>query len=118
MSADLRELPMEYVHTSLVETVEFVAGSYELEREDRLLYKGREVLYLVGSTSQVCGCCGNSCDGLRFITVPGFVKAWKDRTNDAGFSVSDIETITDEKTRDDISAILQREHLVSSVGFW
>ena len=75
---------MEYTHAPMDEAVEFIAGSYEIESENKLKYKDREVLYLVGVTSQVCSCCSQICSGTRFITVPGFITAWKSRTNEAG----------------------------------
>jgi len=108
---------MEYTHTPLDEPVEFVAGSYQIESEHKLLYEDREILYLMGSTSELCGCCG-SCDSLRFITVPGFIVAWKSRGNDAGFPVTDIEFVADEKNRIKIKKILQQEHHVLNVQFW
>ena len=109
---------MEYTHRPPEETVEFIAGSYEIESENELLYGDREVLYLVGNTSQVCHCGCNMLSGMRFITVPGFIKAWKSRTGDAGFPVTDVELIKDEKVREEIAKKLQQEHLVSNVGFW
>ena len=110
-------MSMEYTHTPLDETVEFVAGSYQIESEHKLLYEGREILYLMGSTSELCGCCG-SCDSIRFITVPGFIMAWKSRSNDAGLPVTDIEPVTDEKSRIDIKKTLEREHDVLNIQFW
>ena len=110
-------MSMEYTHTPLDEIVEFVAGSYQIESEHKLLYEGREVLYLTGSTSELCGCCG-SCDSLRFITIPGFIVGWKSQTNDAGFPVTEIEPVADEKDRLAIKKILEREHDVLYIQFW
>ena len=108
----------EYTHTGLDDSVEFIAGSYEIESENRMTYGDREILYLIGNTSQVCGCCGNSCDGLSFITVPGYIVSWKSRENEAGAPVTEVELITDDRTREEITKILQGKHYVTSVGFW
>ena len=108
---------MEYVHTPLDEAVEFVAGSYAIESENMLPYGDREILYLTGSTSQICGCCGNSCDGMRFITVAGFIRAWQSRRNEQGLFVSDIEPVADENARLEVRRTLEQEHGVSSVQF-
>jgi hypothetical protein len=99
------------------ETVQFVAGSYNIDSENKLLFEGREVLYLLGSTSELCGCCASS-DSLRFITVPGFITGWKSHTNEAGIPVSDVETIAEEATRLKIKKQLEAEHDISNISFW
>ena len=55
---------------------------------------------------------------MRFVTVPGFITAWQSRKNEAGCLVSEVEPITDEKTRHDIKKQLEGEYYVSNVGFW
>jgi hypothetical protein len=111
---------VEYTHSLLDETVEFLSGSYEVESENRLPFGDREVLYLVGNARQVCGCCGTvgTCGTVRFITVPGFIKGWKTRRNESGVPVSEIELINDEETRVEITRLLQQQHGVTNVGFW
>lgn len=110
---------MEYTHVPLDETVEFLSGSYEVESENRIAYGDKEVLYLVGSARQVCGCAGTPGTGnVRFITVPGFVTAWKTRRDGRGFPVSEIELVSDERVRADINRRLQQQHGISNIGFW
>jgi hypothetical protein len=118
ITTGFEEALMEYIHAPLDETVEFIAGSYEIESENKLQYGDEEVLYIVGNTSQVCSCCSQICGGMRFITVPGFITAWKSRTSEAGFPVTDIELVADETAREEITGMLQQEYLVSSIGFW
>ena len=111
---------MEYTHSLLDETVEFLSGSYEVESENRLPFGDREILYLVGNARQVCGCCGTvgTCGTVRFITVPGFIKGWKTRRNEWGVPISDIELVNDEDARAEITKRLQHLTQVSNIGFW
>ena len=111
---------MEYTHSLLDETVEFLSGSYEVESENRLPFGDKEVLYLVGNARQVCGCCGTvgTCGTVRFITVPGFIRAWKSRSNEAVVPVSEIDLVNDEDQRAEITRTLQELTQISNIGFW
>ena len=111
------EVRMEYTHTPLDEKVQFVSGAYQIDSEHKLQYGDREILYLLGSTDQICGCCG-SCAPIRFISVPGFIRGWKSKKNEAGLPVTEIDVVGDDETRTKIRKILQQEHDVSSVEFW
>ena len=109
---------MDYTHSPLNEEVEFVCGSYHIEEENRLVYEGKHVLYIIGQTSPISSCCGGHCSGLRFITVPGFIEAWQIKTNYLDFPVSEVEPVVEEKEKDEIRGILQREHNLSNINFW
>ena len=107
---------MEYTH-SVKELVKFVAGAYAIESEHLLSYKDREVLYLIGATDELCNCCGD-CGVIRFINIPGFVKAWKSKTNEAGVPVSEIDPITDPEIRREIKKILYEDYCLDNIDFW
>ena len=108
---------MEYTHPCIGDTVEFLAGSYEIESENRLERDDGEVLYLVGNTSQLCGCCG-SCGGMAFITVPGFIKAWKTYNNERGLPVSEIEVVKDPEIKREIREMLEASYGKINIEFW
>ena len=111
---------MEYTHAPLGETVEFLSGTYDIESENKLSLGDMEVLYLIGKGGQICGCAGTPGTGvgLPFVTVPGFIREWKSRTNEAGLPVTDIDPVDDEGERAEITRILKEKCLISNIGFW
>jgi hypothetical protein len=103
------EVPMEqYIHPELNKRVEFFAGSYLFLEEGRLSHQGKEVLYLVGMASVESSCCG--ARGCAFIKVPGYVLSWKQRKDEHGQALSDIERIEDQKSQREICNILEEKH--------
>lgn len=108
---------MEYTHSPLGEEVEAIGGSYIIDTEDSLSYGDRQVLYIVGGTGFMRTCC-SSAQGLRFATVPGFVKAWQHKKNKDNLPVSDVEPIRDEKAKQEIRQILKQQHCVTNIEFW
>lgn len=107
---------MEYTHLPLNEEVFFLAGSYWIEREERLPYKGEEVLYLIGRTSTITACCG-SCPPFNFIKVVGKIKKWRFKEDERGYPVSQIEPITDKSEQEEIREAL-RVHNIIRIEFW
>ena len=107
---------MEYTH-SVGELVQFVSGAYAIDFERKLTYADREVLYLLGSTESLCNCCGD-CGVIRFISIPGFIKAWQCKTNEAGLPVTEVEPINDPTIRREIKRILEAEHDLNNIEFW
>jgi hypothetical protein len=107
---------MEYLHLLDEDAAEVRGGggSYSGE-EKRIQYKGREVLLVVGGTSAVTACCGVG-RGTAFITVPGFVKAWRYRTDEAGLPVSRVESVAEEE-RADLKSALEQEYGIGNIRF-
>ena len=105
----------EYTH-ELNQEVLSISGRYELEKEERMALNGREVLYVIGNAVVDSSCCGFG--GCRYAVVPGFIVNWQSRTNEKGRSVSDVEPISDGKTRDEIRKLLEKAEWVSQVQFW
>lgn len=111
---------MQYTHTPLGEEVEFLAGSYEIEQEERLPVDGREVLYLVGRTSKITSCCG-AVNPFSFIKVVGYVNQWQNARGDKGMPVSDIELVRDEKAQASIRKSVHQRHQdidLPHIEFW
>ena len=86
---------MEYTHTPLGEDVEFLAGSYAINSEEKIPYNGSEVFYLVGQTSTITSCCGETSP-FDFIKVVGRVGRWQHKTSEKGFPVSEMEVVREE----------------------
>jgi hypothetical protein len=105
----------EYTHALHTEVLS-ISGSYELQKEERRVYDGREFLYAIGNAIVDTSCCGYG--SWQYAVVPGFLVSWKSRKNEAGHPVSDVELISDEKTRQAISKVLQAVESVSRVQFW
>jgi len=111
---------MEYTHSSPEEEVTCFAGSYYVEAEKILSYKGRQVLYLIENTTPLTSCSQGSCllvGGMSFISVPGFVKTWQGRITEAGL-VSEVEQVLDEEAKAEIKRALTLEHGVANIDFW
>lgn len=111
---------MKYTHAPLGEEVEFLAGSYQIDQEERLPAEGREVLYLLGQTTKITSCCG-AANGFSFIKVVGYITRWQDSRDEKGLPVSEIETVRDEKAQSDIRDLIHRRHLdidLLRIEFW
>ena len=97
--------------------VNSIAGWYELDKEKKISHNGKEYLYLVGSGFIDSSCCGEM--GCQFAVVPGSIVSWKSETNDDGLITSDIELVTDQKTKDELRKILmEKEETINQVNFW
>lgn len=97
-----------------------IAGYYSPEKEVRLHYDGREVLYVVGkavieATSTCCG--GGSCS---YAIVPGYIVKWQNTKNEDGLPVSEVEPISEEQVKGDVKKIIETDENLPllAVGFW
>ena len=108
---------MEYVHLEVGENVDALAGSYTPLKELRLEHNGREVLCVIGMSTVEGACCGldGSCG---YAIVPGYIVTWKDRKNDSGLSVSEVESIADEMTKREIARIIGEAESIQNIDFW
>ncbi len=107
----------EYVHQKLGEEILAKAGYYTRDREIRLKYNDREILYAVGGCKVDSTCCGGSaCFG--YAVVPGYLEAWKTKTNNEGLQVSEVSPVSDKETRDKLTAIIQEKEGVRNIEFW
>ena len=73
-----------------------------------LQYNGREVLYLVEAAAADTSCCGGA--GMGFIMVPGYLVKLRGRRNEDGLWVSEVERVSDEGERIEITGILKAKH--------
>jgi hypothetical protein len=108
-------LTREYTH-ELNKEVRSISGSYELEKEGTVRVAGREVLYAVGNALVDGSCCGSW--GCRYAVVPGWVIRWKYVDNSEGTPISQVEPVTDEDVKRQVTRLLETEEGVTQVRFW
>ncbi len=107
---------VKYTHLELNKEISCVAGFYTPQKEVRLKYNGREVLYVIGRAVIESSCCGVGNWG--YALVPGYIVSWQSRINEAGLPVSEVEPISDEETRNNIRQVIQANEVVSQIEFW
>jgi len=107
---------LEYTHPKLNEDSYCIAGYYTPEKEVRLKYNNREVLYVIGKAVIESACCGVGNWG--YALVPGYIINWQNKRNEAGLPVSEVEPISDEEARNNIKQIIQSKETVAQVQFW
>lgn len=105
----------EYRHQSPGTDVRFISGHYTIAEELRIAHRGREFLAVVGIAAVGSSCCGTQ--GCRFINVPGYIIAWKDRLSSDRCPVTTVETVESEKDRTEIREILERQFPYSQILF-
>jgi hypothetical protein len=106
---------IEHIHQPPGTEVRCIGGHYTIIEEGRLNHRGRTLLYWVGVAVVDSSCCGTG--GCRFVHVPGYVTAWRNRIRPDGIAVSAVEPIADRKDRKIIKALLDRQFPHSQVSF-
>jgi hypothetical protein len=106
----------KYAHLELDRDVPAPSGYYTPQKEVRLKYGGRDVLYTVSQAVIESSCCGAS-DFVSAL-VPGYIIRWRAETNKDGVPVSEVEPVADEKARDAIRKIIKETEHVAQTEFW
>jgi len=110
-------MKQEYAHLPLNEEVRGLAGFYVPCKEVRLKYNGKEVLYVIGSSTLDSTCCGGG-GTCGYAVVPGFILSWQKKKNQTGLPVSEVETIADESAKVEISKTIRATENISNIDFW
>ena len=97
-----------FVHPELNKRVEFFSGGYMFVEEGKLNYRGKEVLYLKGVFDVESSCCGGGGGG--FIKVPGYIHSWKQRQNEMGRPISEVESVEAPDQQREILDLLSVSH--------
>ncbi len=105
-----------YTHLELNREIEAPSGYYTPQKEVRLKYNGREVLYTVSHAVIESSCCGAS--DFTSAQVPGYIVSWQGETNRNGLRVSEIEPITDTHAQDHLRKTIKETEQLSQVEFW
>ncbi len=113
---------LKYAHLPQGEEVVAFAGYYIPEKEVRMKYLGREVLYVTGhvvveSTCSVSGQVGCRTMDQWYAIVPGYLLKWQYEKNESGLPVSEVEQISDGEARNRIKQIILDRETVSQVDF-
>jgi len=106
----------EYVHAELGQEVRSITGYYILEKEVKLKYKSKEVLYVFGAAVVDNSCCG--AGGCGYALVPGYLVKWKTKKNKDGLPISEVEPIRDDEVRQEIAAMIKKKEAINDVNFW
>ena len=106
----------KYPHLELNKDVEALAGYYAPQKEVKLKYNGREVLYVISQAVIDASCCGVA--DFNGALVPGYIVRWQTETNKDGLPVSEVAPITDKIAQVKIRKIIQETEGVSQVEFW
>lgn len=106
----------KYTHLELNQDIKAVAGYYTPQKEVRLKYNSREVLYVVSQAVVDASYCGSA--DFSYALVPGYIIRWQTETNHDGLPISEVEPITDKAIRDNIRKIIQSTEHVSQIEFW
>ena len=112
----------EYVHQELNKELPVPSGYYILFKELRLPHNGRDVLCVTGVGVLECSACTGfsivAGRGGEYALVPGYIVSWKQRQNEAGLPVSEVEPVEDEKTRKAIAAAIRNTENIQNIEFW
>ena len=106
----------KYTHLELNSDILAPSGYYTPQKEVRLKYSGREVLYTVNRTVIECSCCGAT--SYNSALVPGYIKGWKTEKDEAGNPVSEVEPVAGKKAQNDIRKLIKEKEYVSRTEFW
>jgi len=107
---------MKYTHQELNKDIPAPSGYYTPSKEVRVKYDGKEVLYILSQAVIESSCCG--VGEFNSALVPGFIVKWQAEINKDGRPVSEVESITDEKVRDEIRKIIKDTEHVARTEFW
>ncbi len=101
----ISQVSIRYRHPELGKDIPIgIAGFYTPIKEVRLLYQGREVLYMVGKSVLESSCCGTG--SWVYATVPGYIIRWQFGTEN-GLPVSEVQPVEDNPEREDIQKIIE-----------
>ena len=106
----------EYVHQDLGKEVYSISGYYVPLHETRWSYKGKEILYVTGAFQVDNSCCVRG--GSTYAIVPGYILSWESKKSEDGVRVSEVEPITDQKSRQEIATFLRDKECAGSIEFW
>jgi len=105
-----------YTHLRLNEDINALAGHYTPQKEVRLPYNGREVLYVISDAVVDSSCCGTT--DFNAALVPGYIMKWHSGKSEDGLLVSEIEPVTDKATKTWLRKKIREAENVSQVEFW
>jgi hypothetical protein len=111
----VNELIRDYIHAELGKEVNALSGYYVAVDEKKMPYNGREVLCFIGEYVTHGYCCGKS--ESSYAQVAGYILNWKSKVDAQGTPISEVDPITDEKARKDLTDLIKQSEFVRIVEF-
>lgn len=107
-----------YTHLTPGKNIVFgIAGYYTPQQETRLLYNGREILYVTGQVIMEAACC-NIADDWVYALVPGYIVDWQNDVNEEGEKITTVEPVRSDKEKADIRKVIQETESYIPIDFW
>jgi len=94
-----------YRHKELGTEIKVISGYFTYLEEERMTFRGRDVLYVVGVGVVDNSCCG--VGGCLFIEVPGYVVSCKSDVDKEGRWISRIDAIEKDDEKEGIRRALE-----------
>ena len=91
-----------------------IAGYYTPEKEVRLPYHGREILYITGNAVLEASCCGTG--KWLYASVPGYIERWHS-SFESGSPISEVRPVSDEREREEIRKIIEERESADLIQF-
>jgi len=109
---------VEYTHQKIGEEVTALAGYYTITDELRIKHNNREILCVIGMCFVESSCCGSRA--FRYAAVPGYIVSWHKKKDKAERPISEVEPLTDDALKREITAILGEKHTIfkQNIEFW
>ena len=105
----------DFVHPELGREITAIGGHYVFDKEIRLPYDSREILYFVGYAVLDSTCCG--VGGCAYVFVPGFIRHWKYRRDQGDCFVSKVEPIGEPAIQKEVREAILKKEMVFQVTF-
>ena len=105
-----------YIHQPLNTEIASIGGYYLFNKEVRVPYNNRDILYVTGCAVFDTTCCG--AGGCAFANVPGYVLCWKEKTDSNGLFVSAVEHVPDKIIQNEIREIVRKNEGITQVNFY
>jgi hypothetical protein len=105
----------DFIHPNLGQEITAIGGHYVFNKEGRISFNDREVLYMVGYAVVNTSCCG--VGGCAYALVPGFINDWKYKKDINGLFVSQIEPIRNTIEQREIRRLIQKKEIIQQVTF-
>ena len=105
----------DYIHAELGKEVNALSGYYTAVDEKKVSYNGREALCFIGEYVTHGYCCGRS--ESSYAQVAGYIVKWKSKKDKNDMPVSEVEPITDEKAKKELTNIIKGGEFVRIVEF-
>ena len=105
----------EFTHFKLDEEIKSISGHMAFTEEKRLSINDMDILFYTGFSVTDSTCCGMGA--CVFVYVIGTVKKWHLKKTSDGNQISEIETVTDEKTKKEIIDLIMNNETCTQVNF-